>query len=141
MNRLPPGGADLDADFDAFFARSPRVRNLPHREAWVLRTVTNLAIDAARRSRAPGSRVVQRIDPAELVALRVTLVEALRALPRRQREAMVLRYLADFPEGEVCAALGVRVGTVKSHLNRGRAALRDQLAVPLEQIGHEPNPA
>jgi RNA polymerase sigma factor (sigma-70 family) len=63
-------------------------------------------------------------DEAESVALRQALVAALRRLPTRQREAVVLRYLADMSEADVGLALGIRQGTVKTHLHRGLAALR-----------------
>ena len=48
----------------------------------------------------------------------------LRSLPRRQREAVALRYLADLPEAAVAAHLGCSVGAVKQHTHRGLAALR-----------------
>jgi RNA polymerase sigma factor (sigma-70 family) len=60
----------------------------------------------------------------DVVAMRAALVEALCSLPRRQREALALRYLADLPEAEVAAALGVSAGSVKTHLHRGIAQLR-----------------
>ena len=57
------------------------------------------------------------------------VVAALRKLPDRQREAIVLRYYADFSEAEVAAAMGISRGAVKSHTARAMAALR----VDLEQ--------
>jgi RNA polymerase sigma-70 factor (ECF subfamily) len=59
---------------------------------------------------------------------RVALVQALRRLPRRTREAIVLHHIADLPVDEVAAVLGVSAGTVKSRLSRGRAALARHLA-------------
>ena len=55
------------------------------------------------------------------------VVEALRRLPGRQREAIVLRYYADFTEAEVAAAMGISRGAVKSHTARARSALRADL--------------
>jgi RNA polymerase sigma-70 factor (ECF subfamily) len=54
---------------------------------------------------------------------RTDLRDALAALPRVYREVIVLHYLADLPVEEVAGLLGVPVGTVKSRLSRGRAAL------------------
>jgi RNA polymerase sigma factor (sigma-70 family) len=51
-------------------------------------------------------------------------VRALRQVSSRQRDVLVLRYLADLPEAEVAAALGCSVGTVKQHAHRGLRALR-----------------
>ena len=50
-------------------------------------------------------------------------VAALRRLPSRQREALVLRYFADLPEQETALAMGVSLGTVKSTTSRALAAL------------------
>ena len=76
------------------YAHWPRVRSYDHRDAWVLRVVTNLAIDAFARRKVVGSAEVA-IGPEDAAVLRVTLAQALRALPARQRDAVVLRYLVD----------------------------------------------
>jgi RNA polymerase sigma factor (sigma-70 family) len=46
-----------------------------------------------------------------------------RALPRRQRECVVLRYFLDCSTAQTADALGVSDGTVKQHLHRALAAL------------------
>jgi len=58
------------------------------------------------------------------------VVAALRKLPGRQREAIVLRYYADLSEAEVAAAMGISRGAVKSHTARAMAALRADLDEP-----------
>ena len=58
---------------------------------------------------------------------RSTVMAALRMLTDRQREAIVLRYYADFSEAEVAAAMGISRGAVKSHTARGMATLRAEL--------------
>ena len=55
------------------------------------------------------------------------MVAALRRLPERQREALVLRYYLDLPEADIAAAMRVSRGSVKTHLHRGLAALAHQL--------------
>ncbi|MGE5285644.1 MAG: SigE family RNA polymerase sigma factor [Micromonosporaceae bacterium] len=52
------------------------------------------------------------------------VVDALRALPPRQREALVLRYYADLSEADIAKAMGISKGSVKSHAARGISALR-----------------
>lgn len=65
--------------------------------------------------------------PAEAEALlqddQRALVGALKELPARQREALVLRYWLGLHESEIAAAMGISCGSVKSHTSRGMAAL------------------
>ena len=58
---------------------------------------------------------------------RSAVVSALRGLPDRQREAIVLRYYADLNEAEIAATMGISRGAVKSHTARGMIALRSAL--------------
>jgi RNA polymerase sigma factor (sigma-70 family) len=58
---------------------------------------------------------------------RSAVVAALRGLPARQREALVLRYYADLPEAEIASAMGISQGAVKSHVFRAMSALRGVL--------------
>ena len=60
---------------------------------------------------------------------RVDLHRALDTLSRRQREVLVLRFLADLPEADVAKVLGCSVGSVKQHASRGLATLRTSMAV------------
>ena len=124
--------------FARAFASWSKVGTLPHREAWVMRVAANVAIDSLRRRRPPLVAPVPSVDPTDSIALRITLVHALRELPRHQREAVVLRYLADLSEADVAVALGVKPGTVKSHLHRAAASLRERLGEDIEEIAYDP---
>jgi len=55
------------------------------------------------------------------------LGQALRNLPQRQRECVVLRYEQDLSVEQIAAALGLAEGSVKSHLHRGLARIRAEL--------------
>jgi RNA polymerase sigma-70 factor (sigma-E family) len=55
------------------------------------------------------------------------VIVALRRLPERQREVLVLRYYADLSEADIADAIGISRGAVKSHASRGMAALRTTL--------------
>jgi RNA polymerase sigma factor (sigma-70 family) len=112
-----------------------RVSRLSYRDAWILRVTANVAIDRARRER----RTVEMTAPVaaaidDTAVVRIALVAALQCLPRRQRDAIVLRYLAGYPEREVAACLHVSPNTVKTHTRRGletlRRLLRDDEEVP-----------
>ncbi|MCW2068689.1 UNVERIFIED_ORG: RNA polymerase sigma-70 factor (ECF subfamily) [Stenotrophomonas maltophilia] len=59
------------------------------------------------------------------------LVQALRALPARQREAFTLRVLQDLDGATTARAMGCSEGAVKTHLARARQALQNQLEMHL----------
>jgi RNA polymerase sigma-70 factor (ECF subfamily) len=115
-------------------AAPARFAGLENHEAWLRRVAVNVARTRHRRART--LRVLLgRVGPPPVVADpspdHVTLMAALRRLPRGQRDALALHYLVDLPLGEVAETLGVTVGTVKSRLSRGRRALADLLAEPV----------
>jgi RNA polymerase sigma-70 factor (sigma-E family) len=58
---------------------------------------------------------------------RSAVIAALRTLPDRQREAVVLRYYADLSEADIAATMGISRGAVKSHTARAMAALKSIL--------------
>jgi RNA polymerase sigma factor (sigma-70 family) len=60
------------------------------------------------------------------------IVSALRMLPARQREIIVLRYCADLSEAQIAAAMGISRGAVKAHTARATASLR-----AISQDGHQ----
>ncbi|MCU1426981.1 MAG: putative polymerase subfamily sigma factor [Actinomycetia bacterium] len=97
---------------------------------WVVRVSANLALDRWRRRKtaAKYARMVTPVEGQSEMPDRVDLHRALAALPKRQREVVVLRYVADLPEDAVATALRCAVGTVKTHASRGLAALRIALS-------------
>jgi RNA polymerase sigma-70 factor (ECF subfamily) len=114
---------------------------------WIYRIATNACIDELRRRRrrplagldhdvsggteraardgALGPRPGE--DPAESAARRMDVDSALSSLPVEFRAAVVLRDLCDLTYEEIARVVGVPVGTVRSRIARGRAALADLL--------------
>ncbi len=118
-------------------------RVAPYAEAWVARVATNLALDQhrrrARQRRHEVTVTTARPDAPDVatgLVDRLDLVEGLRRLPRRQREVVALRYLADVSEADTARLLGCTTGTVKTHAHRGLAALR----LGLEELASEATP-
>lgn len=100
--------------------------------AYTRRVLVNLHTDRWRkRRREVLTDTVPEMDPSpghgRRVDLALDLVRALHALPRRERECVVLRHYLDLSEKDTAAALGVSIGTVKSSTSRGLAALRAAL--------------
>jgi RNA polymerase sigma-70 factor (sigma-E family) len=59
---------------------------------------------------------------------RSAVAAALRSLPERQREAIALRYYADFSEADIAKAMGISKGAVKSHTARAMSSLKTILS-------------
>lgn len=97
--------------------------------AWVRRVAWNLATTNFRRSRIAAAfrRKQVEIHAPPPSPDRVALLTALKTLPAQQRQAVVLHYLADQPLADIAESMEVPLGTVKSWLNRARAALALEL--------------
>jgi RNA polymerase sigma factor (sigma-70 family) len=109
-------------------------------EGWLHRITTNLFLDSARRKqrihfeglademahRLPGSEPspAQAFDDSHLDD---DVQAALKALPPEYRAAVVLCDIEGFSYEEIAATLGVKLGTVRSRIHRGRAQLRSAL--------------
>lgn len=110
------------------FLKWERVAAVRDTDAYVHRVLINTVNERGRRrstSERPTANFPDSIiaDDTELVARNRAILDALGRLPEGQREAVVLRFYADFTEAQAAAALGVAVGTIKSRCARALAAL------------------
>ena len=141
-------GNDADAADATQEALIAVVRGLPRFDGrsrfttWLHRVAVNACLDELRRRQrrpvpvADGTRPPDvAIDGSSAVADRIDIDAALRLLPLEFRTAVVLRDLCALDYAEIAEVLGVPIGTVRSRIARGRAAL-----VPLlDPTGnHEP---
>jgi RNA polymerase sigma-70 factor (sigma-E family) len=120
--------------FVAMHGRWGRLREPEKAAAYLRSAVVNRSRSALRRRVVEDrNRPLAGVDApsAEIGALalleRDRVMEALRALPARQREVLVLRYYADLSETDIADAMGISRGAVKSHASRGMTALRRTL--------------
>lgn len=100
-------------------------------EAYARQVLVNLARDRGRslRRRAPEVELGETMDAATVdgsaqLVERDTLTRAVRRLPRRQREVVVLRFLLDLSVAQTATALGTSEGAVKTYTARALARLR-----------------
>jgi RNA polymerase sigma factor (sigma-70 family) len=117
---------DLTQDaFKLAFVRWRRLRDEPWVGGWVMTTALNLMRKDRKR---PGT---VELEPAAMPPVfdssEQDLLEALRALPHRQRSATLLYYLGDLPVHGVAEIMGVADGTVKALLSQARDNLRASL--------------
>lgn len=109
--------------------------------AWVVRTALNANISRWRRRR----REVPVADPGRVADLPAAdndgslvdspVMAALLRLPTRQRQVVALRLCLDLDTGRTAELLGIAPGTVKEHLARALASLRDDIVVSRQQEG------
>jgi RNA polymerase sigma-70 factor (ECF subfamily) len=123
----------LDAAQDALIAVVRGISSYDGRSkftTWLYRVATNASLMLLRARRRRPETVEMAAEPAssvsgpaERVAARIDVDQALAALPEEYRVVVVLREIHDLEYGEIAEVLDLPVGTVRSRLNRGRAAL------------------
>ena len=109
-----------------------RVGSYEHQAAWVRRVATNLATSGLRRRLLEAralARLAGRREPAlePLPAEEADFGRALRALPRRQAQAVALFYVEDLSVQQIAVVLDCAEGTVKAHLAKARHSLAKRL--------------
>jgi RNA polymerase sigma-70 factor (ECF subfamily) len=100
-----------------------------HAGGYVFKTAMRLC---SKRRRRAAREVVGTVPERSRVTdpgSRMSVLDALRGLPLRQRQSVVLRDWAGFETNEVARILGTKESTVRVHLARGRAALRSVLTM------------
>lgn len=132
----------LDATQDALIAITRSVSRFDGRCAfttWMHRVATNAALDELRRRKrrpAPmttadnsviATATASRATDPERVVDRLDIQAALARIPDEFRVAVVLRDVADLDYAEIAAELSIPIGTVRSRIARGRAALAREL--------------
>jgi RNA polymerase sigma-70 factor (sigma-E family) len=120
--------------FYELYRRWHRLRSPDAALGYLRAVVCNLVRMRVRRlqvARKHAHHVLESVGSPEAEVLlrddQRALVDAIRRLPARQREALVLRYWLDLREAEIAAAMGISAGAVKSHTSRGMATLTRML--------------
>ena len=104
-----------------------------HAGFWLRKVAVQRSIDAARkRSRRPQVALVDVPEPSVRPApgdpmLGGMLRRLIATLPETPRMAMILRYQEDLDPTEIAETMGIPLGTVKSHIQRSLALLREKL--------------
>ena len=118
-----------DAVQDAFlrwWERAPDFPDAARERAWLLKVTVNGCKSRLRspwrRRTAPLLDTYPAAEPEEREVL-----EAVQALPPRDRAVVHLYYYEGYQTAEIAAMTGQREGTVRSRLSRARAKLRDLL--------------
>jgi RNA polymerase sigma-70 factor (ECF subfamily) len=119
--------------FLELYSALPSLESDAHVLNWLRRVTTHRCIDYARRVRSrPQIPLDEVAEPATCPAsgdllLLGRLRKLTASLPERARSVLLLRYQEDMEPSEIAAALSMPVNTVKSHLQRSLAMLREKL--------------
>jgi RNA polymerase sigma factor (sigma-70 family) len=122
-----------DATQEAFaraLERWDRLRGEPWLGGWVTTTALNYVKRSLRRSSPRDAS-----SPSGTTEDNVELWQVVRELPARQRAVIVLRYRIGLDTPNIAQALGLKEGTVRTHLARAHHALRERLS--LEEVDDE----
>jgi RNA polymerase sigma-70 factor (sigma-E family) len=117
--------------FEAMHLASRRLRDSEKALQYLRQTVVNRSRSVLRHRKVvdmhapkPGPDEPSAEHAALAILERSAVAAALRTLPERQREAIALRYYADFSEADIAQAMGISKGAVKSHTARAMASLK-----------------
>jgi RNA polymerase sigma-70 factor, ECF subfamily len=111
-------------------------------EGWVYRIVLRCALDSRRGVSRSENGLPEQIDVAWMPEFPYPdrdpeLTDAMRALPRRQRTMVFMRYFADLPLATIAELCGTRLGTVSATLAQAKATLAARLAPTIERTERE----
>ena len=99
-------------------------RDTEHLKAWLIRVTINLCRNHLRDTRR---EIPTEEVPAPLHTDSDSVLDAVRALPENQRNAIYLHYYEGYTAAEIASILESRQNTVLSWLRRGRETLRETL--------------
>jgi RNA polymerase sigma-70 factor (ECF subfamily) len=117
----------------------------PSPKAWLMAIVRNACLDWLKDQRVRGAHesydedlhTDHATESTENAAARASdarwVQQSIAALPREQREVIVLRELEELSYKEISAIVGVPIGTVMSRLSRGRELLQQRLTQARER--------
>jgi RNA polymerase sigma-70 factor (ECF subfamily) len=129
----------VDEAFARAFASWRSVSRHPAPTAWVVRTALNANISRWRRRRRevsvpdPGLAADPAMAERADTAVDPKIMAVLMRLPARQRQVVALRLFLDLDTARTAEVLGVAPSTVKAHLARAIASLRDELSPERQQ--------
>lgn len=121
--------------FIAIHANWRRLQDIDKAAGYLRQCVVNRSHSVLRHRGVVNRNLLQSLpdmpsaeDEAMRLLSRSAVITALQRLPRRQRQALVLRYYAGLSEAQIASTMGITKGAVKRYVSRAMSALRAMLA-------------
>ena len=110
-----------------------------HMRFWLRKVTSHRCIDAKRRHRPPQMSLDEAPEPAAPVQredplLSRRLCQLVTSLPEKPRLIVILRYQEDMTAEDIADVLAMPVATVKSHLQRSLALLREKVTRTIGEV-------
>ena len=120
-------------------ATLPSLKSQEHVKFWLRKVTAHRCIDYQRRRKLPQVSLEDAPEPfapahAEDLLLVKRLQQLVASLPEKPKLVVILRYQEDMLPEDIAAVLSMPVATVKSHLQRSLAILRDKVTRTMGEV-------
>ena len=124
VNSIAEAEDVVQTTFERLIRRQPKFETREHEKAWLIRTSIRICIDEARKAAHRKSVPLNEEIASAYSEESFELLETIRTLPEKDRDAVYLYYYEEYSTKEVANLLGEREGTTRSRLSRARQKLR-----------------
>ncbi len=124
VNSIAEAEDVVQSTFERLLRRQPRFENREHEKAWLIKTAIRICIDEARKASKRAAAPLNEEIAAAYSEESFELLDTIRRLPERDRDAVYLYYYEEYTIKEIAKLLGEREGTIRSRLSRARKKLR-----------------
>lgn len=123
VNSIAEAEDVVQSTFERLMRRQPTFDSREHEKAWLIRTAIRICIDESRKASRANVLLNEEIAAAYSQES-FELLETIRTLPEKDRDAVYLYYYEEYSTKDVAKIIGEREGTTRSRLSRAREKLR-----------------
>ena len=124
VNSIAEAEDVVQTTFERLIRRQPRFASREHEKAWLIKTAIRICIDEARKRAHHADVPLNEEITAAYSEESFELLETIRTLPEKDRDAVYLYYYEEYSTKDVAKILGEREGTTRSRLSRARQKLK-----------------
>ncbi|MBR4907233.1 MAG: RNA polymerase sigma factor [Clostridia bacterium] len=124
VNSIAEAEDVVQSTFERLIRRQPHFADREHEKAWLIKTAIRICIDEARKTSKRAEAPLNEEITAAYSEESYELLDTIRRLPERDRDAVYLYYYEEYAVKDVAKLLGEREGTTRSRLSRARQKLK-----------------